>query len=47
MTPLRTTVRRSPFIVISNAFHWPMSLSAFAFGVTPARTAVGIFSSIR
>ena len=47
VTPLRTTVRRSPFIVISKAFHWPMSLSAFAFGVTAARTAVGIFSSIR
>ena len=45
--PFRTTVSRSPFIVISNAFHSPMSLSALARGVTPARTAGGIFSSIR
>ena len=45
--PLRTTVSRLPRIVISNVFHSPMLLSAFFDGVTPARTAGGIFSSMR
>src|SRR6185436_11636958 len=40
-SPLRTTVSRLPFIVISNVFHLPMSWSASFFGVTPARTAAG------
>jgi hypothetical protein len=46
-SPLRTTVRRLPFIVISKVFHSPMLRSASFFGVTPARTAGGILSSVR
>ena len=40
--PLSTTVRRSPFIVISKRFQRPSLASARTFGVTPARTAAGM-----
>ena len=40
--PFSTTVSRSPLSVISNRFHWPGGLSAFTFGVTPARTSAGM-----
>ena len=46
-SPLRTTVRRLPLTVISNVFHSPMFRSASFLGVTPARTAADIFSSVR